>query len=427
MMHATIKEDFLYYVWKTKNFDVLQLKTTDGKSVSIKKWGIQNRDAGPDFDGCLVDIDGIEWAGSVEMHVFSSEWDRHGHDLDDAYNTVILHVVYEHDREVCDAKGRQLITLELKDYIREDLVKHYLSLVKNTSSISCASYVPSLPSERVSLWVDQLAVRRLERKYMVINDLLQKYQNDWLQVLIIQLSRYMGGKVNQLAFQMLFEATPLKSLLKIQDNPIGVDALLFGQAGMLEGFTSDDAYEECLRKEYQHYKTKYSLTPLNPVVWKFAKMRPANFPSIRLAQLSALIQSHGSFLFDRMIIDYEEDVWDVALNPYWDYHYRLGKKSIQKEKHIGKSLIDLIKINVIAPMRFAYGTYNGDDSMRASAIDYLSEVKAESNTYTRKYKALGITASSALQSQGLIELYTEYCSPKRCMSCALGHHIIHTM
>lgn len=424
MLQPTIKEDFLYYVWQTKAFDVLNLTTIEGKSVHIKNFGIRNLDSGPDFSRCQVEIDDILWAGNVEMHVLTSDWDKHGHDLDLAYANVILHVVYEHDIEIIDAKERTIHTIEMKNYIDETVLAHYLSLVGTMVDIPCHALMPEVPDITKSLWMERVVIERLERKTKDIYSLLERYKGDWLQVVFIQFSGYIGGKTNQMPFQMLASSLPYKILLK-HDELYQIEALLFGQAGMLVDGSVRDAYYQKLYKEYRFLSKKYDITAIPSISWKFSKMRPANFPTVRIAQLAAIVHRLKGLLFDEMIIKGNKEIFDISTNPYWDTHYRFGKESAHKVKKLGKNIQDVIAINVTAPLQFAFGQTHLDDNQKDQAINTLQRTKSESNRITRKYTTIpNCKLQTAWDSQGYIELYTSYCSKKRCMSCRIGHELI---
>lgn len=424
MLQPTLKEDFLYYVWQTKAFDVLGLETIDGKKIHIKSFGTRNHDAGPDFSECQIEIDGILWAGNVEMHVRTSDWDAHGHDLDLAYANVVLHVVYEHDIDIINAKDRSIQTVEMKQYIHPKVLNHYLSLVGTMVDIPCHALFRSVSPFTKTMWLENVAIQRLERKTKDINVLLEKLAGDWLQVLFVQLSAYLGGRTNKLPFTMLAESIPYTTLLKHQ-NIEQIEALLFGQAGMLIDGSIEDDYYQRLRKEYVFLAKKYGLTAIPSISWKFSKMRPANFPTIRIAQLAQIIHKEKGFLFDAIVKKGKRTSLDVKTSSYWNTHYSFGKTSAHKEKKLGKSMQDVLMINVVAPLRFAYGKSHLDEELQDAAINTLQHIKPENNRITKKYASIdGCDIQSAWDSQGYIELYTSYCTPKRCMSCRIGHAIM---
>ncbi len=426
MITPIIREDLLYYLWKTKSFDMSDLKTEDGQSIEIVDFGNQNYDSGPDFSNGKVKIGDTIWAGNIEMHVYSSDWERHNHDLDKAYDNVILHVVYEHDREVHTTTEQFIPCLELKNRIPPELKHNYAKLISNNNWIPCENQLPDVPKHTVSFWLQRLVAERLESKTEYLKSILEHTNSDWEETLYIFLMRYMGAKVNMEPFETLAKNLPLSILQKNKDDLHKIEALLYGQAGMLLASHKEEYYQR-LKSEYQFLSKKYNLNHIPPVSWKFSKMRPAGFPTIRLAQTAQILYK-TDHLFSKIIAaDNTRDIielFEATPSEYWEDHYRFGKESIYREKSIGKGFIDLIIINVVSPVLFLYGKTIGDERYCDKAIEHLESLKPEKNKIIRNYKSLDVEVSSAADSQGLLQLKKAYCDPKLCLSCSIGNKLV---
>ncbi|MEE9440006.1 MAG: DUF2851 family protein [Saprospiraceae bacterium] len=426
MINPIIREDLLYYLWKTKRFDNNNLVTTSGQTVRIIDFGHQNYDAGPDFSNARIVIDDIEWVGNAEMHVYSSDWERHGHDLDIAYDNVILHIVFEDDKEVRTTTEQLIPCIELKNLINPTIKSNYAKLINNHSWIPCEKSLNTVPLHTTSFWLQRLIAERLESKSEYLKTILEQTNNNWEETTYIFLARYMGARVNVEPFEILAKNLPLSTIIKNKDNMIKIEALLFGQAGMLNANYLDDYFVQ-LKNEYQFLSKKYSLKNIPSVSWKFARMRPAGFPTIRIAQFAAIMYN-TSHLFSAILnsesIDEIINIIKVTPNEYWNDHYRFGKVSIQREKTIGDSFIKSIIINVICPILFLYGKSIGQDKYCERAIAYLENLKSEKNAIVSKYKTLGISCKSAADSQALLQLKKQYCDKKKCLSCRIGNKII---
>lgn len=427
MNRPNIKEDLLHYVWRMKRFDLKDLRTTDGRSIEILDFGTHNHDAGPDFSEGKIRIDGTLWAGQIEMHVLASDWYAHKHQQDPRYDGVILHVVYIADKDVTLGDGSTVPCLCIGPRIPSHIQDHYQSLLSSASWIPCAELLPTVDPFKFSMWLQRLTSERLQSKAAHILALLEDQKGDWESTFFILLCRSLGLKVNVDAFEELARAVPLHLLHKNRHNPTAIAALLFGQSGLLPEETAD-AYPQELRQLYNHLKHKYQLQAISPMHWKFSRMRPAAFPTLRIAQLAALLTSSTSlFQYIRDLNEIQDvlDLLDVTAHEYWDDHYRFGPQSEKsKPKKLGKNSKDLILINTVAPTLFAYGQYIGDYSYCERAIQVLQEVSAEVNKITKGYQSLGTKASSAADSQALIHLKKSYCSAQRCLSCAIGHEVI---
>ncbi len=427
MIQRIIKEDLLHYVWKTKQIDTLSLTTTTGLAVEILDWGVHNHDSGPDFFNGKVKIGDTIWAGNIEMHIFSSDWEKHSHDTDPAYDNVVLHVVYEADKDIFTTLETKIPCIELKERIDSQIKEKYSQLIHNNKSIPCEKMIANIDSLTINMWKDRLVAERLSTKAISIKTILDKYEYDWESAMYITLARYMGSRVNTETFELLGHNLPLHIIRKNVDEITKIEALLYGTAGML-GVSYKDEYFISLQREYTFLAKKYSLTHIPPVMWKFSKMRPANFPTVRIAQLAQILYSQPS-LFSKILdtsdtVDLRE-LFEVTASPYWESHYRFDTVSkVCRQKTLTNAFIDLILINVVAPLLFLYGQEKADNQMCDRAITLLESIKSEKNAIISKWKELGVDSTSAMDSQALIHLKNQYCAVKRCLSCNIGNKIV---
>ena len=422
-----MREALLHMIWKTKRVSLHDLKTTEGVPVQIIHHGVHNHDAGPDFLDAKVQIGDTLWAGHVEIHVKSSDWHKHQHHHDPAYNNVILHVVHEDDKPIANEKGRSIPTITLEDRIPERYIRDHDILLQSLSWIPCAATLPTLNQDKWPFYLERLLVQRLEAKHDRIRDLLDKTTYDWEEVLYKLILRYMGLKVNGDAFEMLSDCLPYAILKKQAPQLIQLEALLLGQAGLLR---DADEYTTRLLREYTHLKNKHTLHPMTGVEWKFSKLRPANFPTLRMAQVAALYHKTPQ-LFSALVEASDSSamasLFKVQASAYWDQHFIPAKtSSTTKTKVIGATTIQVLLINVVAPLLFAYGTAKGEAALRIKATDLLSDLKAEKNGIINRWKEHGLHPDSAAQSQALLELKTHYCDKLRCLDCSIGQQIIFT-
>lgn len=414
-------EQLLHFIWQNQLIGPEHLTTTEGDIIQVKKPGIHNHNAGPDFLEAQLKIAETRWAGNVEIHINSSDWNKHGHQNDPNYDNVILHVVFHHDEEL------GLPTLELKGKIQRYLIDRYQTLMQSLAWIPCESILAQVNPFALEQMKDRLIVERLERKSESIKKHLDDTLNKWQEVYYRNLMHYMGLRVNAHPFRQLAEKLPFKLIQKHRHNLMQVEALLFGVAGMLQ--FAKDSYQQALQKEYAFLKQKYQLTEIPVGLWKFATMRPANFPTIRLAQLAALFHE-GKLDFELILSGSDlkslRQSFTAIPSPYWLRHYQFGKESKEKQKKIGKSTTNTIIINHIAPMVYAYGWYQNDSQIKEKAIEILENTEAEHNAITRKWEALGQKNPTAFHSQSLIELKTNYCDLKKCLNCSIGTNLLRT-
>ena len=415
-----MREEFLYYLWENRLTDKA-LQTTEGESVEVVATGYRNIDSGPDFLEARIQIGDKLWAGHVEIHVKTSDWNRHGHQTDKAYQNVILHVVYENDTKVND-----IPTLELKGHFDETLFANYQKFISSKNWIPCEKSITQVPVFTRLSWLDRMAVERLESKSETVTKILNANQFDWKDALYKLLMRYFGLKVNNEAFEYLSNILPFKTLLKHADNLLQLEAMLFGCAGLLEEDFSEE-YPLLLKREFAVMKAKFNLLTMPAERWKFMRMRPSNFPTIRLAQMAQLIHMNGC-LFSKIREakngNEVKAMFDVAASAYWETHYRFGVPAESKPKHLGDATADVLMINAVAPLLFCYGKLHKDESVCETALQFLEDTEAEDNAIIRHYASCGITAENAMQTQALLHLYSYFCKRKRCLDCRIGNVLL---
>ena len=416
-----MREEFLYYLWENRLTDKV-LQTTEGEAVDIVATGYRNTDSGPDFLEARIQIGDKLWAGHVEIHVKASDWNRHGHQNDKAYKNVILHVVYENDVQVND-----IPTLELKGHFDESLFTQYQKLISSKNWIPCEKSIAKVPVFTRLSWFDRMAVERLESKSETVAKILEANQFDWADALYKLLMRYFGLKVNNEAFEYLANILPFKTLLKHADNQLQVEAMLMGCAGFLDDDFTEE-YPLLLKREFTVMKAKFNLLTMPAERWRFMRMRPSNFPTIRLAQMAQLIYKNGG-LFSKIKAakgtDEVKALFDVKASAYWETHYRFGVIAESKPKHLGEATADVLMINAVAPLLFCYGKLHKDESMCETAMQFLEDTEAEDNAIIRHYAQCGITAENAMQTQALLHLYSYFCKRKRCLECRIANVLLH--
>jgi Protein of unknown function (DUF2851) len=431
-----MREDFLHYLWRTRRFDLANLKTTKGESIDIQDFGEHNPNAGPDFLNATIRIGDTTWAGNVEMHVKASEWMQHGHQNDKAYNNVILHVVFEEDKTILtqnmvaqhpDTIGTEgVATLELRERIPEGIAQKYWSLMHNEHWIPCQQQFYTAPELTKTLWMERLLVERLEEKTEAIAASLDRNKMDWEETFYQFIARSFGAKVNAEPMEWLARSLPHRVLAKHKNNLFQVESLIFGQSGLLEkGF--EDQYPTLLTKEHAFLSHKHQLTPIETVAWKFSKLRPNNFPTIRLAQLASLVHQ-STHLFSKVLesdsIENIKSLFDVKISAYWHDHYTFDTPSVLRPKTIGDDALNLIIINTIVPFLFYYGKLKKEETIKDRAFAFLEQLKPESNNITEGWQRLGLEPKSAYNSQALIQLKNKYCDKKKCLQCAIGNAIV---
>lgn len=421
-----MKEEFISCLWKNCLINQEGLTTHEGDPVHIHHPGYVNHDAGPDFFASRIKIDDTLWVGNTEIHVRSSDWYRHKHHLDPAYDNIILHVVYEHDQLVCNSKGKSIPTTEVKNHFQRQLLDNYLALTAARSWIPCQHKLAEADGFILRNWLARLLVERWERKMPEMLQYFHYFASNWERTFYFLLARNFGLKVNATPFGMLMQKTPLGILLKNRDQLPVIEAILFGQAGLLSDTCSDE-YQAKLQTEYYYQQKLYKLQPISGSLWKFCRMRPVNFPTIRIAQFAALIHQHEK-LFDRMIHAENTSslfkLMRVKASDYWDSHYRFGKTTKASAKIMGEDAMENIIINTIAPVMFLYGKESLKPDMAEKAVDWMQALPPEKNQIIRNWQSLGLSPQNAAESQALIELKKCYCTPRRCLSCQIGYQVI---
>jgi Protein of unknown function (DUF2851) len=424
-----MKEEFLHWLWKYSLYDQENLFDRDKNKIIVLDPGEYNRDSGPDFFNARISISGTVWAGNVEIHTKSSHFDNHGHQNDPAFNNVILHIVTEYDKPVFNSKGEELLTTEIS--FDPSLYEKFISLINNPSIIACQDDICRIDNMLVAHWLNSLVIERLQSKSDSILKIFSQTGNDWEETFYRLLTRYFGFRVNTGPFEMLASALPFRIIRKHTDNIFQIEALLFGTAGLLETRlfkeAISDEYYRSLIKEYSILSAKYSLQPLHGWLWKFARLRPANFPTVRLSQLAAMLSVTGG-LFSRIVeakdINRIKGLFEVAASAYWDDHFVFGKISRNFKKKAGSLAGDILLINAVIPMIFVYGQSRDCQDVSERALSFLDNIAPEDNIITSEWRSAGILAESAFYSQALIQLRNEYCKKRKCLDCRIGNKII---
>lgn len=423
-----MSESFLYYIWQFQYFDKKNLFTTEGEPIQIFNPGMRNGHAGPDFFNARVKIGNMDWIGSVEVHINASNWIDHKHHVDGAYENVVLHVVWKSDKSVKRSDDTQLPTLELRSRVDERLLLNYRKLVNSPESIPCARSFDKVADITRFSMMDKALSARLEEKSNAAIELYRRNNNDWEETCYQILCRNFGFKVNAEPFLQLAQSLPYKVILKHADKLLQVEALLFGQAGFLDD-NGPDEYFHILQREYKILSQKYSLRQqrLNKVQWRFLRLRPANFPTVRIAQLAALLHKQKN-IFSAIV---EKDshralaaVFAAKPSAYWHDHYQFFKPADGLTAALGQEAVDNIIINTAAPLLTAYGRIRDEQALTDRTIDILQQIPPESNTITRQWESLGLKAKTAFESQALIGLYNNFCQKHRCLDCNIGSSLI---
>lgn len=420
-----MKEEFLQFIWRHGLYRKDRLETTDGEPVEIISPGQSNHDSGPDFFNARIRIGHTAWAGNIEIHQKSSHWYQHRHDSDAAYDNVILHVVEQHDKTV-QVKSHQLPTLILG--YEDEILNNYESLLKSKTWIACQERLPEVDPFILRFWFSSLMIERLESKTVEIVKMLEQNHNNWNETFYQLLARNFGMKTNALPFELLAKSLPLSILSKHKNDILQTEALLFGQSGLLNETLLGDDYFLSLRKEYSFLYKKYHLSGIESHLWKFMRLRPINFPTVRIAQLAMLIH-HSSALFSHILETEDPDqlrqLFMVTASHYWNTHYRFNKLSgVNRPKALGDTAFNNLVINTIVPMLFVWGDQHLDQGMKDRALLLLEKMDAEQNHIIRKWNESGIVARTAFESQALLQLKNNYCDHKKCLSCQLGARII---
>ena len=421
-----MQEDFLHYIWKHKKFRFNNLETTTGESIVVTSVGQHNFNSGPDFFNAKIKVGDQLWAGNLEIHIKSSDWFLHSHEQDKAYDNVILHVVWEDDTEVFRKDNTPIPTLQLKDVVDVTMLNNYEKLfAKQNKWINCENDFPSTDDFVLTNWLERLYLERLERKSETINTLLVASKNDWESVFFKMLTKNFGLKVNGESFFSLGQSIDFSIIRKTQSNPHVLEAFLFGQAGLLKQ-DIENAYYLDLKNEYKFLKQKFGLQNNQVLPLQFFRLRPPNFPTIRLSQLANLYNKHQN-LFSKVIeLNEVEDFYElfkVSTSDFWETHYTFQKTSKTSIKKLSKSFVDLLLINTILPIKFCYAKQKGVE-IDSEIIKIATAITSEKNNIISAFNNLKKVSKSSLDSQALIQLKTEYCDKNNCLKCAVGNQFL---
>lgn len=420
-------EKLFQFIWQFKLFETnIPLKTMDGEDVIVLHAGTLNSNAGPDFLDAQLKIGNTRWAGNIELHLKSSDWNKHLHQHDAAYSSLIMHVVYVYDDAISTYNNTHFPTIELKHHINKHIIHNFDLLMEQQLFIPCAKSIHKVKEITITQQIDRMLAERLEEKTAYINDLLLRFKNNWQEVFYIELARGFGIHINQDVFERMALQTPLHLFAKHKQQLVQIEALLFGQAGFLDDYF-DEAYPMALQQEYAYLKKLYSLHPVEKHMWKFLRLRPVAFPTIRLAQFAQLLHE-STHLFSKVIeatsLKEIEKLFQMTVSDYWLTHYTFQEKSNERTKHLGKTFIHALIINVIIPTVFIYGKLQAKEAYCHKAIDWLKEMKIENNSIITQWISLGIEPCSAADSQALLQLKKKYCDKKRCLECGIGYAIL---
>ena len=420
-----MKEDFLHYLWKFKKFDTSNLKTSNKEQITIVNSGQYLQLAGPDFFNAQIIIGNQKWAGNVEIHLKSSDWYVHHHERDQAYENVILHVVWEHDTAIFRKNNTEIPVLELKHYVPKETLDNYQSLMSPKSWIFCEKQLKEINGFTFANWKERLFLERLERKSLPIQDLFETLNKDWEAVLFCLLAKNFGLNTNGDSFLKIATSIPFQIIRKESAEVENIEALLFGRSGLLE-VEKEDNYFQDLKFRYFYLLHKYQIEKTTIAPLQFFKHRPDNFPTIRLSQFAHLYFNQHNLFSKLMTVKKAKEIYsilDVAVSPYWQSHYQFDKESPKKKKQLSKSFIDLIIINTIIPIQFTYYK-NQNKEVYETLIELSNEVAPESNAIIEKFSSFGIKSENAFSTQALLQLKNEYCNKVKCLECAIGTELL---
>ncbi len=420
-------EEFLHFIWQFRLYGSTKLFTTSGELIEVIRPGALNKNAGPDFLHGKLIINKTIWIGNVEIHINSSDWLSHQHQHDEAYDNVILHVVYVDDAPIYRTDGTVIPVLVIKGCFPDDFLLHYEQLIQSTNHFPCQKQIQTVDVFLVNSFLTRVGIERLAQKSEEVYDTLNELKGNWDETFYHFMAKSFGLKLNSTPMEMLSRSLPQQILAKHKDSPIQIEALIFGQAGFLESKLTDK-YPQELKQEYRFLRRKYNLQPLSISLWKFMRMRPQNFPTLRLAQFAALILS-ANHLFSKILIIKEQkalaQLFDVLpVNHYWKTHYHFNKEVEHVNVQLGAKTIQNILINTISLFLFAYGKYIDQQPLMDRALALLEHLPAEHNSIIKQYSDAGIVVNSAFQSQAILQLKKTYCNEKRCLSCGIGVKIL---
>ncbi|MCZ4223217.1 DUF2851 family protein [Pedobacter rhodius] len=420
-------EDFLHYVWQFRSFDNNDLTTADGENLKILHQGFLNKNAGPDFNNAKVQLGETVWAGNIEIHIKSSDWLKHNHQSNASYENVILHVVYENDVEIKRIDGSVLPVLELKNRIADALIEKYENLFLTLTDFPCIAQIRHVDKLIVDSFLSRTLVERFEQKTQAVMETLNELNGNWDETFYRFIARNFGFKVNALPFELFAKALPQQIYSKHKNNQLQIEALVFGSAGFLNN-KFDGEYPIKLQQEFRFLQKKYNIKPIEVSIWKFMRMRPQNFPTLRLAQFAALIVK-SNHLFSK-VMEVREVAGlrrlfdDLPVNDYWKTHYHFKSEAVSVSTQIGKTSVDNILLNTVALFLFAYGKHTGTQFYISRAIKLLESLPAEENAIIERFDSANVKIDNAFASQGILQLKKQYCDQKKCLSCGIGIKIL---
>lgn len=422
-----IPEELIHLIWQLRLYDSTELQTNDHQSIQILNCGYANKHAGPDFTDAKIIIGQTTWVGQVEIHLKSSDWYVHGHQNDAAYNNVILHVVLDDDMQVQTANGATLPTLSLRGRVNEQLLQRYQSLIGATYAFPCEKQIGGIDGFVISGFLPRVLVERLEQKCKEIFERLEQLNGNWDETFYHFMAKSFGFKINAVSMQLLAQSLPQQLFAKHKDQALQIEALVFGQAGFLNQ-QFDEEYPNLLKQEYAFLKKKYGLQDIGVALWKFLRMRPQNFPTLRLAQFAALIVK-SNHLFSKVlevkkVKELKLLFEDLPVNKFWETHYHFNKETAHVNLQLGKQSIDNILINTVSLFLFAYGKYGQQANYQTRAFYLLESIAAEKNKVVSQYENAGVEIGNAYQTQALLQLRKNYCNQKKCLNCGIGLKIL---
>lgn len=427
-------EVLLHYIWKHKLFPLHPLTTVDGQPIEVIDAGLHNRHQGPDFFNAKVKIGGTLWVGNVEIHDKSSDWYLHGHDKDAAYNNVVLHVTGQNDADVTTANGKQVAQMVLA--VPRQVADNYQQLLSTDSYPPCYAVIPQLSQLTVHSWMSSLQAERLEQKTRQIEQRVALQGGSWEYALFVTLARNYGFGVNGDAFEAWAQGLGLNAIAHHRDDLFQIEAMFMGQAGLLDLHTVPERYRQDalsegyftrLQREYAYLAHKFGLQPMDAGQWRFLRLRPQNFPHIRISQLAQLYHLHRfqlSTLIECTTVEQLADLLETCVTPYWETHYTFGSTSCKTRKRLSPTSIRLLIINTVVPTLFAYGRHRSNEQLCQRAFDLLEQLPTENNTIVRTWQQCGIVPSSAADSQALLQLKREYCDKRECLRCRIGYEYL---
>lgn len=422
-----IPEDFLHYLWKFRLFKQQGLNTVRGEALEILETGVHNLHAGPDFEGAKLRIGGTLWAGNVEIHIRSSDWQKHRHQHDRAYDNVILHVVALHDADVLRLDGTCIPVLSLQGLIPIRLIEQYRNLAESMDWTPCIKQISKIDPLYIRAWLQRVGIERLQEKAENINLTLLEFRGSWDDAFYVCLARNFGFKTNAVPFEMLARSLPRQLIDRYKDKPLFIEALIFGQAGLLDK-KYKDSYPRLLRREYLFLGKKHNLKPLDNYLWKYLRLRPANFPTRRLAQFAALLVNtrhlFSQILAENQIERIRDLFMELPVNVYWSNHFRFDTPVADCSAALGKQFIDNVLMNTVAAFLMAYGRFNRFPGYASASLNLLEILPPETNAIVNRFKEAGLKPDSAFFSQSLVQLKKNYCDHKKCLSCGVGMKLL---